>query len=273
VPGHIGDLDLENEKRDRDREDAVAEGLQAVLLHAANNGTGYGLILRRTIAITAALVSAAAPAGAAAAPPTLSGVVLVRPATAHAAPRGDARAVGRVKTYTPLTLHNAVYPVVARHASADGADWVRIDLPWRPNGARGWIPVRVTRQVSLPWRIRVVLHRRHAYVYRNGKLVRSFRVVVGARGTPTPHGHFYITERVKIHTSWAHGLWALATSAHSNVFQEFEGGDGQIALHARGSLSGRLGSAASHGCIRLANGTAAWLARVAPRGTPLDVVR
>jgi lipoprotein-anchoring transpeptidase ErfK/SrfK len=197
----------------------------------------------------------------------------VRPATARAAARPDARPVARVKTYTPLTLRNAVYPVVAQRLSAAGANWVRVALPRRPNGTTGWIPARVTRQVALAWRIRVVLHRRRTYVYRDGELIRSFRVVVGARRTPTPRGHFYVVERVKIHTSWAHGLWALATSAHSNVLQEFDGGDGQVAIHARGSLGARLGTAASHGCIRVADRTAAWLARNVPRGTPIDVVR
>jgi lipoprotein-anchoring transpeptidase ErfK/SrfK len=201
------------------------------------------------------------------------GVVLTKPATARSAPSYNARAVARVQTYTPLTLRNAIFPVVSQDVTSAGAGWVRVRLPRRPNGATGWIPARVTRHVGLEWRIRVVLHNRRTFVYRDGKLVRSFRVVVGAHHTPTPRGHFYVVERVKLHTSWAHGLWALATSAHSNVLQEFDGGDGQVALHARGSLGAALGTAASHGCVRVANGTIAWMARVIPRGTPIDIVR
>lgn len=228
---------------------------------------------RRTAALTiTAATASAAVAAAAQAPVSQPGVALIRPAVARSAPSYQARAVGRVDTYTPLTLRNAIFPVVSQQATAAGASWVRVELPRRPNGTTGWIPSRVTKQVPLNWRIRVVLHQRRTYVYRDGKLVRSFRVVVGARRTPTPRGHFYVVERVKIHTSWAHGLWALATSAHSNVLQEFDGGDGQIALHARGSLAAPVGTAASHGCIRVANGTIAWMARVIPRGTPIDVV-
>jgi lipoprotein-anchoring transpeptidase ErfK/SrfK len=39
------------------------------------------------------------------------------------------------------------------------------------------------------------------------------------------------------------------------VLQEFGSGDGRIGIHGRGgaSLADPLGSAASHGCIRLAN--------------------
>ena len=232
--------------------------------------------IRKRLAPATAIAAAGCAAAAVAAPAASAadGVRLVRPAIARVSPSNHARAIARVRTYTPFTFSSAVYPVVAREASAAGSgDWVRVRLSVRPNGRTGWIPARVTRNVSLPWRIVVNRHRRRASVYRNGGVVRSFPVVVGKRSTPTPLGHFFVVERVRIHTSWAHGLWALATSAHSNVLQEFDGGDGQIAIHARGSLSGRLGSGSSHGCIRVANATAAWLARVIPRGTPIDVVR
>ena len=67
------------------------------------------------------------------------------------------------------------------------------------------------------------------------------------------------------------GPYALATSARSNVFQEFEGGPGQIALHGRNHLSGALGSASSHGCVRLGTAAIVWLARRIGAGTPLVI--
>ena len=48
--------------------------------------------------------------------------------------------------------------------------------------------------------------------------------------------------------------FALALSARSDVLQEFEGGPGQIALHGIENIGGRLGSAVSHGCVRMAAG-------------------
>jgi lipoprotein-anchoring transpeptidase ErfK/SrfK len=67
--------------------------------------------------------------------------------------------------------------------------------------------------------------------------------------------------------------FALALSARSNVFQEFEGGPGQIALHGIANLGGTPGTAVSHGCVRLANGKISWLvARVGP-GVPVDITR
>jgi lipoprotein-anchoring transpeptidase ErfK/SrfK len=221
------------------------------------------------IAIALAIV----PAAHAKVSPEQDAVRLIQPATARSAPSNSARAIARVETYTPMTLSGAVMPVVRRQVTGAGAKWVQIELSRRPNGATGWVPARVTRRVLIPWRLVVSTSRRTLTVYRQGRVFRRMKVVVGAKSTPTPRGHFYIVEHVKLHNSWAHGVWALATSAHSNVFQEFDGGDGQVALHGRGSLSAPLGTAASHGCVRLADSAVAWLARVIPNGTPLDVTR
>ncbi len=45
---------------------------------------------------------------------------------------------------------------------------------------------------------------------------------------PTPTGRFFVVERVRQARRSALGPWVLATSAYSNVLQEFEGGPGQI---------------------------------------------
>jgi lipoprotein-anchoring transpeptidase ErfK/SrfK len=66
--------------------------------------------------------------------------------------------------------------------------------------------------------------------------------------------------------------FALATSARSSVLQEFDGGPGQIALHGVGNLPGRMGTAASHGCIRLGDRAITWLARRIGAGVLVTVV-
>ncbi len=67
--------------------------------------------------------------------------------------------------------------------------------------------------------------------------------------------------------------FALALSGRSNVLQEFAGGPGQIALHGLSNVGGTLGTAVSHGCVRLGNGAMRWLvARIGP-GTPVTITR
>ena len=60
---------------------------------------------------------------------------------------------------------------------------------------------------------------------------------------------------------------------HSDVLDDYGGGPGRVALHGRDgvSLLDPLGSARSHGCVRLPNRAIVRLAREAVPGTPVDV--
>ncbi len=80
-------------------------------------------------------------------------------------------------------------------------------------------------------------------------------MVVGRPSTPTPHGLFAVLWAIRWHPDDFLGSRVLELTAHSNVLRRFEGGDGEVAIHGRGgsSLLDPLGSARSHGCIRLAN--------------------
>ena len=80
-----------------------------------------------------------------------------------------------------------------------------------------------------------------------------------------------LTLDVALSSKDAGAPFALATSARSNVLQEFNGGPGQIALHGTNNISGALGTAASHGCIRLSTQAITWLARRIGSGIPLTI--
>jgi len=150
---------------------------------------------------------------------------------------------------------------------------VRVRLPGRPSGHTGWIRASQTRRRSTEWRLVLDLSARRITVYRYGRVQRRFRVVVGARSTPTPRGNFFIEEALALSPSALGGPFALATSARSAVLQEFAGGPGQIALHGTRGLSGALGTAASHGCIRLDTRAIVWLTARVGRGVSLTVKR
>ena len=128
---------------------------------------------------------------------------------------------------------------------------MQVRLPGRPSGHTGWIVADRTRRTSTGWHLAVALSARRVTVYRDGRAVRRFRAVVGAAVTPTPRGRFFVEEAVALTAADAGGPFALATSARSDVLQEFNGGPGQIAIHGTGNLFDPLGSAASHGCVRL----------------------
>ena len=144
-------------------------------------------------------------------------------------------------------------------------------LPGRPDGLTGWITTQRTHRLVTGWHIVVDLARRRVSVYRDGRVVRIFHAVVGKPSTPTPTGRFFVEETLQMATGHPGGPFALALSARSNALQEFEGGPGQIALHGRDNLGGTLGTAASHGCVRLSTASIDWLAaRIGP-GTPTTI--
>jgi lipoprotein-anchoring transpeptidase ErfK/SrfK len=117
---------------------------------------------------------------------------------------------------------------------------------------------------------------RRVTVFRDGKAVRRFRAVVGRPATPTPHGLAAIYERNRQPDPHAFlGTWALSLTAFSDVLQNFGGGPGRVAIHGRAGTSLRdpLGSARSHGCIRVNNADVNWMARRVPAGTPVRLRR
>jgi hypothetical protein len=69
------------------------------------------------------------------------------------------------------------------------------------------------------------------------------------------------------------GPWSLSLTAVSNVLEDYGGGPGRVAIHGRGGLSllDPLGTARSHGCIRIDNAGIRYLARRLPLGTPVEL--
>ena len=103
--------------------------------------------------------------------------------------------------------------------------------------------------------------------------MRGFPAVVPKASTPTPYGQFFVEEALAISPHGRGGPYALAISARSDIFQEFEGGPGQIAIHGTDGLSDPLGSAASHGCIRVSPAAITWMSSRIGSGVPVTVER
>ncbi len=205
-----------------------------------------------------------APAAVPASQPT---VALLTDHVARTAPDLDARRIETVAARRPLTRVRTVLPVLD---DAGAKPWVRVRLPGRPNGHSGWIRARNTRRSATAWHLAIDLSARRVTVYHGGVVQRRLRAVVGKPSTPTPRGRFFIEEAVAT-TAPRGGPFALATSARSAVFQFFDGGPGQVAIHGTRNLSGAPGTAASHGCVRLPTRDITWLARRIAAGVPLTI--
>src|SRR5262249_47786816 len=146
-------------------------------------------------------------------------------------------------------------------ATRRGQCWVQVRLPSRPNNASGWVRANQVILRSTSWRLVVSTAGRTLSAYRGGHLVRRVPVVVGKPSTPTPQGLFSIIGAWPSPPNAFLGSWILALTAHSDALQQFDGGDGTVGIHGRGgaSLLDPLGSASSHGCIRVDNSSIDWL--------------
>jgi len=106
-------------------------------------------------------------------------------------------------------------------------------------------------------------------LYHGTTLVTTYTAATGTGGTPTPHGSFYLTELLAP-TNTGYGPYAFGLSAFSEVLNSFGGGPGQIGLHGTDDAAS-IGTAASHGCIRVSNADITTLAKLLPLGTPITI--
>jgi lipoprotein-anchoring transpeptidase ErfK/SrfK len=168
--------------------------------------------------------------------------------------------------YTPLSHQRTALPVLRRRGR-----FLQVLLPGRPNGHVGWIAADKAKTWKTPWRVVVRTGSKRLFVLNNGRIVHSFPVVVGKSSTPTPTGRFYVEEALILRRGSMGSPDAYALSARSNVYQEFEGGPGQIAIHGTYGIGGTPGRAQSHGCIRATTRTLLWMIQRFGTGTPVDI--
>jgi len=203
--------------------------------------------------------------------PSQTLAILLGSHAAMSAPDESSTALELVRAKRPITDERTVLPVIGHTSGADGVRWLQVLLPGRPNGHTGWIKLRATRAARTSWHIVVNTTARRVIVYYKGRSVRVFKAIVGKAATPTPRGEFFVEEVIQLRARDVGAPFALALSARSNVLQEFAGGPGQIALHGLRNVGGVLGTAVSHGCVRLDNAAVRWLnIRIGP-GIPVTI--
>ena len=217
----------------------------------------------RKAASLCVLVTAAALASSAHAEPIAS---LDRSAEIFRAPNPHTWTREVLPPRTPLSQQRTSVPVLSSRPG-----WLHVLLPGRPNGHAAWIRASTARIWSTPWRIVIHTESRRLFVLRNNRIVRSFPVVVGKPSTPTPRGRFFVEEALTLPRGVPGSPVAYALSARSTVFQEFDGGPGQIAIHGTYGIGGTPGTAESHGCIRMTADALDWMIRRVGTGTPVEI--
>ena len=151
-----------------------------------------------------------------------------------------------------------------------GTAWYHVRLPIRPNGTTGWVRARDVAGRTLLEHIEVDLSEHRLWRVADGRTVATFRVGVGAPGTPTTPGRFFVWARVPSDPSGPYGVLALGLSGFSDVITDWVGG-GRLAIHGTADPTDR-GADVSHGCVRVFNPQMASLSDVS-LGTPVWIHR
>lgn len=199
-----------------------------------------------------------------------AGELISSRAVARVAPQRTARAVRVLHRLRPNGQFTVVLAVATRR-DADGHAWFELSLPGRPNGQRGWVRGDLLDLRPVANRIVVRIRERRIFVRRiaDDRLLVSGIVAVGKPGAETPLGRdFYVQGRF-IPRDPFFGRFVLETSAYSKL-SDWPGG-GLAGIHGTNQPQ-LLGQAVSHGCVRVSDPVARALGRLAPLGTPVDLL-
>jgi hypothetical protein len=192
------------------------------------------------------------------------------PVFARVRPARRAPRVARVAALTPEGTTNIVLVLGRLVEGRDGRLWARIHLPLIESARTGWVP-RTALRGYITGRTRLVVDTRalRATLFRAGRAVWSAPVGIGAPGSPTPRGRFYIRNRLIRYRSPFYGPVAFGTSARAAVSDW--PARGFVGIHGT-SLPTLIPGRVSHGCIRMRNRDIRALDRLMPVGTPLRIV-
>jgi lipoprotein-anchoring transpeptidase ErfK/SrfK len=246
---------------------AAAAGIAGLL--AAGLGASHRNVPPPLPASPAPALRIGAPKGLASERYVTRWTVVRTPSAARVAPNARARVVARIAATTPEGTPNLL-AVLNVASDARAALWVRVRLPVLPNGTDGWVPRRALGPyVTVNTRLIVDRTTLRATLYREGKVVFTAPVGVGADAWPTPAGEYNVRSKLTRYASPFYGPVAFGTTARSAVLTDWPAG-GFVGIHGTDQpqlVPGHI----SHGCIRMRNSDILRLATLMPIGTPLTI--
>ncbi|MCC5951807.1 MAG: L,D-transpeptidase [Acidimicrobiia bacterium] len=150
-------------------------------------------------------------------------------------------------------------------------DHLEVLLPVRPNGTTGWIAASDHELRLVDTSIDVDLGARRLTVLDGDDVLLESEIGVGTDTTPTPPGRYAVTDLIATPDAGSpYGPFALGLSGYSEVITDFAGGDGQLGIHGTNDPAS-IGTAASHGCVRVPNDVVTALVDLVPLGTPVVI--
>jgi hypothetical protein len=178
--------------------------------------------------------------------------------------RPGGRVVERLSTRTSFGSPQALSVVRSRRGR-----WLAVSTPELGNGRLGWVDARAggLRFARTRLELDVDLSQRLVVLRRGSRVLRRFVVGIGRSDSPTPTGHFSVTDKLNgPDYSAVYGCCILALSAIQPDLPAGWSGGNRIAIHG-GPTSG----AVSAGCLHAGDADLRYLMRLVPLGTPVVI--
>ena len=166
----------------------------------------------------------------------------------------------------PITAWGS--PTVVWAAERRGR-WLGVYSTKLGNNRIAWLDVQRDRprMWRTPYSLHADLSQRSLELWRGSRVVRRMTIGIGSADTPTPTGHFSVTDKLIPGRGVSYyGCCLLALSGRQPHLRPGWAGGDRIAIHG-----GSTGGAASAGCLHASNADLRRLMRVVPIGTPVYI--
>ena len=171
--------------------------------------------------------------------------------------RPSGKAFGKVG---PKQIGATWLPVVNRNGG-----WVQVLLPSKPNSSTGWLRFSDVEQKVSPYIIAVHLKSMRMQLYFEKREVGQWEIGIGKPDTPTPTGRTFLLGSI-VDPNQDYSPVIMPLGSHSATLDSFGGGPGTVAIHTWPTTD-VLGTATSHGCIRVPKAALDKLTQEVPLGT------
>ena len=148
--------------------------------------------------------------------------------------------------------------------------WGRVELPYVWPRTDGWIRLAGLARTQTFVHVDVDLSEHRVRLFKHDQLIASAPAATGASSSPTPPGHYVVTDRVPFPSGGPLGTFAFGISGIQPHLPAGWSGGNQLAIHGTDAPSS-IGTSASAGCVRVSE---AMLARLKPflrLGTPVVI--
>jgi hypothetical protein len=186
---------------------------------------------------------------------------------AHRDPSSSSPTVG---TVVAASKYYGV-PIVLKVDVVNAAGtWGRVELPYVWPRRQGWIRLAGLARAQTFLHVDVDLSQRRVRVFKRDDLVYTVPAAIGTPSSPTPPGHYVVTDRVPFPSGSALGSFAFGISGIQPHLPAGWSGGNQLAIHGTNDPSS-IGTSASAGCVRVSEWALERFEPLLRLGTPVVI--